>query len=397
MPIPAKINAGPQGFVKGRRHMKEKKRRDPLKWVIALTVILGILAAGAIYGNTYLDRQKNQELQVLMDDVNARNQQIEAQYQAALAEFEQETADGVNQAWPAQKTEGWDVVDLTNYELESRSLETVNRQDALYNGMLLVNEWHSRPDDFLEDQLESVSKATNRTVSVKDNSVMLMPAAIAALQSAITDARGQNLEYYVAYEGYRSWDEQNALFQKQMERYKDLPEAEQIERAKKEVNYPGTSEFNTGLTARMVLYKSGDKDINNLAFFSSEQGIWLYNNAWKYGLVFRFPLADYPVKGTQDKSYKTGVSVKLQAFRYVGRGNAAVMHALDLCLEEYLDYLMEHPHLAVFENGQLRYEIVREYVGEGDPFQVHVSQKSGIKNTVISLDNMGYAVTVFEY
>jgi hypothetical protein len=36
-------------------------------------------------------------------------------------------------------------------------------------------------------------------------------------------------------------------------------------------------------------------------------------------------------------------------------------------------------------------------VGEGDPFQVHVSQKSGIKNTVISLDNMGYAVTVFEY
>ena len=96
--------------------------------------------------------------------------------------------------------------------------------------------------------------------------------------------------------------------------------------------------------------------------------------------MFRFPLADYPVKGTQDKSYKTGVSVKLQAFRYVGRGNAAVMHALDLCLEEYLDYLMEHPHLAVFENGQLRYEIVREYVGEGDPFQVHVSQKSGIKN-----------------
>ena len=90
-----------------------------------------------------------------------------------------------------------------------------------------------------------MSKATNRTVSVKDNSVMLMPAAIAALQSAITDARGQNLEYYVAYEGYRSWDEQNALFQKQMERYKDLPEAEQIERAKKEVNYPGTSEFNT--------------------------------------------------------------------------------------------------------------------------------------------------------
>ena len=73
------------------------------------------------------------------------------------------------------------------------------------------------------------------------------------------------------------------------------------------------------------------------------------------------------------------------------------MHALDLCLEEYLDYLNEHPHIAVFENGALKYEIVRENVGNGDPFTVHVTTKPGVKNTVTSLDNMGYAVTVFEY
>ena len=66
-------------------------------------------------------------------------------------------------------------------------------------------------------------------------------------------------------------------------------------------------------------------------------------------------------------------------------------------IEEYLDYLNEHPHIAVFEDGVLRYEIVRENVGDGDPFTVHVTTKSGVKNTVTSLDNMGYAVTVFEY
>ena len=33
----------------------------------------------------------------------------------------------------------------------------------------------------------------------------------------------------------------------------------------------------------------------------------------------------------------------------------------------------------------------------GDPFTVHVTTKPGVKNTVTSLDNMGYAVTVFEY
>jgi len=377
--------------------MAKNKKKDPFKIVLVLTIILGILGAGCIVGSNWIRQQRVERLQVLTDQVIAENAESQAAYEQALAEFEAEQEDGTNQAWPTPAGEGWEVVDLTNYPLECVSMRTINRQDALYNGMLLVNEWHSRPADFLEDSLVSVSKATDRKISVKDNNVRLFPDAVQALQDAIMDAKSANLENYVAYEGYRSWDEQNNLFQKQMERYNNLPEEERIEKAKKSVNYPGTSEFNTGLTTRVILYKAKDNAVNSLKFFESEQGIWLYNNSWKYGIVFRFPLADYPVKGTADKSYKTGVSVQLQAFRYVGKGNAAVMHAMDLCLEEYLDYLNEHPHIAVFENGVLRYEIVRENVGDGDPFTVHVTTKPGVKNTVTSLDNMGYAVTVFEY
>ena len=377
--------------------MANKRKKDPFKIVLIITVILGILGAGCIVGSNWIRQQREERLQVLTDQVITENAESQAAYEQALEEFESEQEDGTNQAWPSPKGEGWEVVDLTNYPLESVSTRTINRQDALYNGMLLVNEWHSRPSDFLEDSLVSVSKATDRKISVRDNNVRLFPDAVQALQDAITDAKGANLENYVAYEGYRSWDEQNNLFQKQMEKYNNLSEEERIEKAKKSVNYPGTSEFNTGLTTRVILYKAKDNAVNSLKFFESEQGIWLYNNSWKYGIVFRFPLADYPVKGTADKSYKTGVSVQLQAFRYVGKGNAAVMHALDLCLEEYLDYLNEHPHIAVFENGALKYEIVRENVGNGDPFTVHVTTKPGVKNTVTSLDNMGYAVTVFEY
>ncbi len=377
--------------------MTVKKKHDPLKYVIVLTVLLGLMTAGAIVGRRVYAQQKEDRLRAMRDEVNAENQRIEAEYQQALAQFQSEMSSGANTAWPTQKMEGWDVVDLTNYPLENIETMTVNRQEAMYNGMLLVNEWHSRPDDFLEDQLVSVSKASNRTISVRDNNVRLFPDAILALEEALADAKEQNLQYYVAYEGYRSWEEQNRLFQDKMQKFKDLSTEEQIEKAKKEVNYPGTSEFNTGLTARMILYKKDDKGINDLPFFASDQGVWLYENSWKYGLVFRFPLADYPVKGAQDKSYKTGVSVKLQAFRYVGKGNAAVMHTLGLCLEEYLDYLMEHPHLAVFEDGVLKYEIFREYVGESDPFVVQVTRKTGVQNTVVSLDNMGYAILVFEY
>ncbi|MBQ8162134.1 MAG: D-alanyl-D-alanine carboxypeptidase family protein [Clostridia bacterium] len=373
------------------------KKRDPFKIVVIITAILGILAAACIAGSRYAAKLKQDRLQEMTDEVTSRNEELKVEYEAALAEFERENASGANLAWPIPRQEGWDVIDLTSYPLENTTTVTMTRQETLYNGMLLVNEWHSRPDDFLEDQLVSVSKATNRTVSVRDNNVRMFPDAVEALRQAIEDAKAQNLEYFVAHEGYRSWDEQNALFQAQMERYKEYSEAEQIERAKKAVNMPGTSDYNAGQTIRLILYKKGDDAVNNLKFFESDQGVWMYHNAWKYGLVFRFPLADYPIKGTQDKSYKTGVSVKLQNFRYVGKGNAAVMHTLDLCMEEYLDYLTEHPHIAVFEDGQLRYEIVREYVGGGDPFTVHVTQKSGVTNRVTSLDNMGYVVTVFEY
>ncbi|MBQ9325936.1 MAG: M15 family metallopeptidase [Clostridia bacterium] len=377
--------------------MKESKKRDPLKGVIAFTILFAILAAGAFYGETRIKAMKDEQLTAMQSEVEARNQQAQSQYQAALSEFEQQTTSGANLAWPQQSMTGWDVVDLTSYPLENVTTTTLSRQEAMYEGMLLVNEWHSRPDDFLEDNLVSVSKATERKVSVKDNTVRLFPQAVEALQSAIEDAGKEGLENYVAWEGYRSWDEQNTMFQAKMAKYSSLSEAEQIEKAKKEVNYPGTSEFNTGLTVDLRIYKQGDATINNTSFFESEQGIWMYQNSWKYGLVFRFPLADYPLKGTQDKSYKTGVSVKIRGFRYVGLGNAAAMHAMDLCLEEYIDYLSEHPHIAVFENGILKYEIVREYVGDVDPITIHVTQKPGVRSRSTSLDNMGYAVTVFSY
>ena len=377
--------------------MKESKKRDPLKGVIAFTILFAILAAGAFYGETRIKAMKDEQLTAMQSEVEARNQQAQSQYQAALSEFEQQRTSGANLAWPQQSMTGWDVVDLTSYPLENVTTTTLSRQEAMYEGMLLVNEWHSRPDDFLEDNLVSVSKATERKVSVKDNTVRLFPQAVEALQSAIEDAGKEGLENYVAWEGYRSWDEQNTMFQAKMAKYSSLSEAEQIEKAKKEVNYPGTSEFNTGLTVDLRIYKQGDATINNTSFFESEQGIWMYQNSWKYGLVFRFPLADYPLKGTQDKSYKTGVSVKIRGFRYVGLGNAAAMHAMDLCLEEYIDYLSEHPHIAVFENGILKYEIVREYVGDVDPITIHVTQKPGVRSRSTSLDNMGYAVTVFSY
>ena len=375
--------------------MKKQKRRDPIKVMLILTICMAVLAAGCMLLGNAISTYRANALSQLQAEVEAINEQRDQEYARALAEFEAESQSGANLAWPPQKTQGWDVVDLTNYPLENPGQITVNRADVMNNGMLLVNEWHSRPEDFSEEALVSIGSYTGGKLQVANYNLLLFPAAINALQEAVTAAAAEGFENYMVDEAYRSYEEQNALFNKYMEQYASRYSGDAlIARTKKDVNYPGTSEFNSGMTFTLRLYKRGDAAVNGTNYVDTPEGQWLSENCWKYGLVFRFPKTDYPVKGTADKSYKTGVSVSLRAYRYVGKGNAAVMHTLDLCLEEYIEYLQEHPHIAVFEDGILRYEIVRQYVGDAASFPISITNNAS--SYVTSLDNMGYAITVFE-
>lgn len=371
-------------------------------WIVCIvTVLLAAATVGCYFGNQYLGQQQETALERARQEVQAANDELQTQYMLELAEYHQKLAareGAANEAWPVPEGKGLEVVDLTNYPLENPRSEGMTRQETMYNGMLLVNEWHSRPDDFSEGQLVSVTNYSSHKIGVKNSSIRLFPAATEALMELVAAAKEQGYENFVCYDAYRSYDEQNTLFQAALTKYQDRYSGDAlINHAKKEVNYPGTSSYNGGSTFRVILYKANDKEVNDKVFFESDEGLWFYNHCWEYGIVFRFQLADYPVKGCADKSYKTGVSTQLQTFSYVGKGNAAVMHALDLCMEEYIEYLMAHPHIAVFENGVLRYEIYREYVGDADTFPVSVIGNGTVRETTTSLDNMGYAITVFEY
>ena len=117
-------------------------------------------------------------------------------------------------------------------------------------------------------------------------------------------------------------------------------------------------------------------------------------NCWKYGLVFRFPQNKWPLETSTDKSFKTGVSVRLNGYRYVGKGNAAIMHYMDFTMEEYIEYLEEHPHIALYVNDKLQYEVYRQVVGDAEEFDI---QKTNVRVWESSLDNMGGIITVFDY
>ena len=396
----------------GVNHMSNnslnKKRKDPMMGLIVLTVLMALLVAGCVIGGSMIKDYRaallNEKRQVVVD----RNAAKEAEYDRAVAEYmaKLNQSNRVNEDWPTPPATGWAVIDLTNYPLEAPGTVTVARKDIMNNGLLLINEWHSRPEDFDDSAVTSVAgySRNDKELSsfVENNTCKLLPTAIDALMAALKDAKAVGLEGYVLKAGstYRSYDDQYALFQKEVDsqrsKHPGYSDEKVIERAKRTVNYPGTSEYNSGLAFQLYLYQSGNTELNNAAFYETAQGKWLYENCWKYGLIFRFPKAGYPMANTTDKSYKTGVTMSLNIYRYVGKPHAEVMHHLDLCMEEYIDYLMEHPHVAVFENGVKKYEITRQQVGdEVQTFTVDINRVTS--NYTMYLDNMGGVVTVYSF
>lgn len=387
---------------------RNTKRRDPMSILIVLAVVMALLVAGCMIGGSMIAQYRAGLLNQKRQAANSRNAQKEAEYNLAVEEYMAKLNDTsrVNEEWPKAASEGWDIIDLTNYPLEAPGTAVVNRADIMNNGLLLINEWHSRPEDFDDSGVVGVAgyARSDKELSsfVENNTCKLLPVAIDALMAALKDAKAVGLEGYVLKAGstYRSYDEQNTLFQKELEDQRtkrpNYSEEKLIERAKQNYNYPGTSEYNSGLSFRLFLYQKDNAAINDSPFYATAQGKWLYENSWKYGLVFRFPKAGYPMADTTDKTYKTGVRSDLNIYRYVGVEHAEIMHHLDLCLEEYIEYLMEHPHVAVFENGVKKYEITRQQVGDDvATFTVDINRVSA--NYTMYLDNMGGVVTVYRY
>lgn len=379
---------------------KKKSKAVPIVAVLTLLIIAAAVVCFLI--NPLVIQPQRDAIRKANEaaraEVEARNKEAETKYASAIAELESQASVPTNPSWPEHKNEGWDILDLTSIPLENQSAVTMTRAELMNKGMLLVNEWHSRPDDFDETGVVSVSKyySGDQKIQAKDNNVTLFPDAIIALREALDGAKADGLEHYMVEEGYRTYEQQDTYFQNKVTKLSSKYTGDAlIAAAKKEVNYPGTSEYNSGLGFELRQYEKNNPDFNALKYSGTDQGKWMNENCWKYGIVFRFPQAGWPLESSTDKSFKTGVSKHLNLYRYVGKGNAAVMHYLDFTLEEYIEYLEEHPHIALFEDGVLKYEIYRQYIGDAGYVDVQLTRNA--KGYTSSLDNMGAVITVFEY
>lgn len=397
MPQDENSRAGRAKAPKPRKRPAAKRKKSALRTLVTCTIIF-LVVAGVCFGASYaIDAYRQSALAERQAQVKATNEKLREQNQIAQAEYQSALSKGENIAWPKPNPEGWDIVDLSAYPLEYTYDTVVDRSALLTGGLLLVNPWHSLPADFSDAALLSLGNASNWKVAVTDANVKLFQPAVDAMIELITDATAAGLKDFIVREGYRSNERQSELFYGAMDKLSKRYSGDILmEMTKKEVNFPGTSEYQTGMSFTVALYNRDDPKVADQKFQESAQGKWMTENSWKYGLIFRFPAEDFPNTSWEDKSHKTGVSIRLNIYRYVGKAHAAVMRVLNnCCLEEYIEYLIQHPHIAVYEDGVLKYEIFRQADAGNYTFNLQVPSAASVHE--FSLDNMGGVVSAFTY
>ena len=196
--------------------------------------------------------------------------------------------------------------------------EGPNGLDANYSNLLLVNRDNPLPENYdYEGNLTTIpDEYINGSLKQIDKNVW--PYMKAMIDAAWADG----VKLYV-WSPYRSYDIQNMLFKKQVNRciQNGISADKAEEEAAKVVSRPGTSEHNTGLAA--------DFNMADDKFESTEMYKWMQEHAADYGFIMRYSGEKQPITGVIHESWH---------YRFVGINTAKEMNRLNMCLEEYVEY-----------------------------------------------------------
>ena len=198
-----------------------------------------------------------------------------------------------------------------------------NGLDANFSQLLLVNAQNPLPEDYdYEGNLTEIpTKYINGMLKQIDKNVWpYMQAMIDAQRAAETNPKN----WLYVRSPYRSYATQKMLFDQETKKWLDkgLSSEKAEAKAATVVTRPGTSEHNTGFSA--------DFNIAEDSFESTPMFTWMQEHAADYGFVLRFP---------KDKQEITGITYESWHYRFVGINNAKEMNRLNMCLEEYVEYM----------------------------------------------------------
>lgn len=204
------------------------------------------------------------------------------------------------------------VVSIINTEADVEWLDNEKETDTSKGNLMLVNRLYGLSKDYEPDDIIDVP------VSISYSGVKISKSILENIEELIE--AGKEAGYtFVLSDGYRSYEAQEKMF----ESYKNSYGYEEADR---NVARPGHSEYQTGISFQIVPYnKVFDKPKE------SEEYLWLKDNAYKYGFIFRYP---------EDKKDITLFDSYTWRLRYVGTDAASIIENEKICFEEYYAYFV---------------------------------------------------------
>ncbi|MDP3487724.1 MAG: M15 family metallopeptidase [Bacillota bacterium] len=200
---------------------------------------------------------------------------------------------------------------------ENTTLIDQNNRQVILNMdsiMVFVNKQRNLPADYTPSDL--IIPSVPFPFSGDEPRKYMRTEAALALEKLFGEAKNLSLDLF-AISGYRSYAKQKSIFTSNANLKGE-------EEANKTSARPGQSEHQTGLAMDVTSSKVGYNLVES--FGTTTEGIWLRENAHRFGFIIRYP------KG---KEHITGYSHEPWHLRYVGLEVAEYIYTHNLTLEEY--------------------------------------------------------------
>ena len=254
----------------------------------------------------------------------------------------------------------------------------VDTTDKFKGDLILVNEDHQYfgGDEDLVSITDMNYENEISCFTAVDSTYTILRHVYGPMAEMIQDFYDKyNNDTLIIYGSYRTTEFQQQLYEDELAQSGD---GESTRVAK-----PGFSEHETGLAFDFT--ESVNHDYNGTGDFA-----WINANCFKYGFIVRYTEAKQRLTKIQDEPWH---------FRYVGIPHAYYMDSKDLCLEEYIDLVREHPydgeHLEFSDNDGNDYEVYFVASDDGSE-KTTVPVPTGTRYEISGNNVDGFIVTVYK-
>ncbi len=254
----------------------------------------------------------------------------------------------------------------------------VDTTDKFKGDLILVNEEHQYfgGDEDLVSITDMNYENEISCFTAVDSTYTILRHVYGPMAEMVQDFYDKyNNDTLIIYGSYRTTEFQQQLYED------DLAQSGDGESTR--VAKPGFSEHETGLAFDFT--ESENHDYDGTGDFA-----WINANCFKYGFIVRY---------TEAKQRLTKIQNEPWHFRYVGIPHAYYMDSKDLCLEEYIDLVREHPydgeHLEFSDNEGNDYEVYFVASDDGSE-KTTVPVPTGTRYEISGNNVDGFIVTVYK-